>query len=1000
MDLEVKEKQKKLNELSCELDLCEKKLEESQENSRIKVEALEDILAHLQNGITKLENSGNSENVLKEQVQRLEQQLIELHENSALLKQELSQLKTKHWRMEKELENAEIDKRILQRECKDFEKQIKLLNEQIDHLKKENEAKNALLAEIDRLKKRVTALENECVAMDSLKSELHEKQTKIQQLLNDLTTAKTERTALEHKLNLLQNENHDLRGILDDLKREKVDQINLLETKEQELQNTRLNLNALRDACVILENQLVEYERLHDTMCERQATANAKTEMWLENLTKAQEQVKEARKAANEEKSLRLLCETKYKRVSDELDLVQKEQEQTKLRCKELKEHSNDLMNQLNALQEKLADFEVTVNAKERTIKDLCIENKCLKETNSEKLTTLQNYKETNYDLKHKLEEYEELSKQLMEQITELEQILNEKTNHFREREMKTDATIQQQTKLINYLQTKLEDYTNKKKSFAERLFSHSKKENVPPTQPSNQKDLEVQLNRERQKNKLLRDEIENLKKPLLEEQEVNLEGWIKTVRGKTLQKKYAKVTENTLYLYNQPKQTIPVDSFVFKRPDCHCKYVMEPLPSEILLPHITNDELSLAIKLEVIPISQCWPPETFVFILPDQKEKSRWCSTFQILFQDSTWMQIQGDLVFKLPENWHNINCLIDLNEHTYLIGTENGLYSNHDDKLVHIESPQEIHQISIMKSINSVLMIADEKRFLLRCDLNHLINLSKYAPCSKPVLNFEKVNLKNLSGFHMLEVAKHGGKMCVATPKQLIIAEYELENKEFVPLRILDTAEPTGCALFTRNDTLIVGADKFFEIDLQTFVAEEFLDSREIDNLYKLKSFPIGIVPVGKEYLCCFNEFAVFVDGTGVCLQREIKWNQLPIVVHYSSPYLYVMQYQGLEIMKLNENDADVIKIVLPQPRFIGSNDKGVFILTKMSSAVGEIRFFDAKKLDADPSNDSTTTGTDSSDRFSFTSSVVQCLDNCSEAESESSSSYHTKRVVFTDL
>lgn len=50
-------------------------------------------------------------------------------------------------------------------------------------------------------------------------------------------------------------------------------------------------------------------------------------------------------------------------------------------------------------------------------------------------------------------------------------------------------------------------------------------------------------------------------------------------------------------------------------------------------------------------------------------------------------------------------------------------------------------------------------------------------------------------------------------------------MENSEFIVAKSLDTAEPTGCALFTEN-SLIVGADKFFEIDLVTFQAEEFLD------------------------------------------------------------------------------------------------------------------------------------------------------------------------------
>lgn len=58
-----------------------------------------------------------------------------------------------------------------------------------------------------------------------------------------------------------------------------------------------------------------------------------------------------------------------------------------------------------------------------------------------------------------------------------------------------------------------IEEHNSKKQSFAERLFSHSKKENQPPIlMQFNYKDLEQQLNKERQANKILREEIFKLK--------------------------------------------------------------------------------------------------------------------------------------------------------------------------------------------------------------------------------------------------------------------------------------------------------------------------------------------------------------------------------------------------------------------------------------------------------------------------------------------------------
>lgn len=86
-------------------------------------------------------------------------------------------------------------------------------------------------------------------------------------------------------------------------------------------------------------------------------------------------------------------------------------------------------------------------------------------------------------------------------------------------------------------------------------------------------------------------------------------------------------------------------------------------------------------------------------------------------------------------------------------------------------------------------------------------------------------------MDGFHLLKVSTYMNQptVCVATPKQLVIIKYNLDTDNFVPVRILDTAEPTSCVLFTEN-SVIVGTDKFFEIDLATYEADEFLDFSDV--------------------------------------------------------------------------------------------------------------------------------------------------------------------------
>lgn len=176
-------------------------------------------------------------------------------------------------------------------------------------------------------------------------------------------------------------------------------------------------------------------------------------------------------------------------------------------------------------------------------------------------------------------------------------------------------------------------------------------------------------------------------------------------------------------------------------------------------------------------------------------------------------------------------VTTITDLTENIKALGTEKGLYSFYENNMLFIEGLQIVHQISVMISTNTVFMIVNEKRDLITCDLNHLINLTQCAQCSKPKLKYSELRISGLNGFHLVQSSSYENqqKVCAATTKQLVILDYRLDTNSFVPVRILDSAEPTSCILFTEN-SVIVGTDKFFEIDLSTFEAEEFLDFSDV--------------------------------------------------------------------------------------------------------------------------------------------------------------------------
>lgn len=375
------------------------------------------------------------------------------------------------------------------------------------------------------------------------------------------------------------------------------------------------------------------------------------------------------------------------------------------------------------------------------------------------------------------------------------------------------------------------------------------------------------------------------------------------------------------------------------------------------------------------------------------------------------------GDTILNLKDDLE-INSIIDLHPGCLLLATEQGLYSHKNNQLLHINGPISVHNICLIPKIKQAVMIINSNRIMITADLNQLHTLVECAPCTKPTLKMKHINVNNLNGFHILQSSDFTKMqvVCTATPKQLIIMKYDIDLQELVAVRILDTAEPTICMHFTQH-SLIIGADKFFEIDLVNFEADEFLDASDSKlshaiNCYKIGSFPLAIFEMSKnptEYIVCFNEFAMFVDEYGRSSRNsDIKWTNLPLAFHYNAPYLYILHFSFLEIIKITTelcSNVDFsnasLKIDLKCPKYLGAAKKGVYVREE-----NEIKIISGRNLDSDTasllSEDTETvehSGEDvDSDQFSFTSSMIQSLDgNLSDVDTDSTDNMRQRKVKF---
>ncbi|CAH0549549.1 unnamed protein product [Brassicogethes aeneus] len=1121
-------------------------------------------------------------NELNKKIREIESQLVEEQDKNASLKtkikesensvtesQELREFRTKLWRMEKEFSNCKIDKRIVERELKEAQEEIKTLTEKISKFdEKVSETKKSsetALLEMSRINEDISLelmkmkdsyrnlqekLENERKKSDDeetiikeLKKICQNGNEKIASMNREIATLEMEKKNMENHVRKNESEKARLLDLVDNLQKEKSELFNNLEKSNREIKNIQLNLEALREASTLLENQVIEYERIIKSFEEKESSLNSNTEKLIKDLCNAKTEIQEAKKLANEQKSLKLLAETKVKRCNEDVQCLQGECKSYKEQCVEYKKYSTQLSEELTMAEEKIADLEMTAKTLERQNKDCHRENNILKEELTDHLTKINSSKEHNYKLNHQLRDVQESRSVLAQQLQELERIFAEKINYYKERELKAEATIGQQIKLIDYLQTKIDENSQKKRTISDRLFGSSKKENHPPIMAMNYKDLEQQLSKERSNSRKLQEEIfrlkaeatsnatdrctpkverhrsevanskireamreivnspghqkemlrqnsskrmhhniphrfeskmcskptqcaqcgnqvmlgrhvstctechvhvhagcaqalprtcglphafaehfrESLTKLSVEKESANgrneesragcgpvqHEGWIKIPsKSNTWEKRYASLSENYITVYSEPPSpscpSTPLEQFELKPEDTFGRVILEPLASEIDVP-VASSDLPFIIKVEVGPKTTCWPPKNFVLMTLSAQETDKWYNALQNAYQDDQAAQ-KPTTILTLPDGI-TVNCITDLTENIKILGTDKGLYSYHNETLLHIDGPTSVQQIATAAGTNCVAMIVNQKSVVISCDLNHLINLTQCASCTKPALKHQNVKVNGLTGFQFLNGSSNAKqhKIAVATVKQLVILTYDFEVGEFVAERVLDTAEPISCALFTDN-TIIVGADKFFEIDLSTYEAEEFLDVSDAKlkhaaKCHKMGSFPLSVVETNKnprEYLLCFNEFSIFVDEYGRSSRSyDLKSTLLPLAFHHVKPYLFISQFNGVELLNIPEHSDETVKIItrldVGKMSYLGGNKKGVYVVQNNA-----IKYVDIKMLlqaDDDSLLASESAENSGSDRFSFTSSMVQSLDgNVSDDEADK-----VKKVTF---
>ncbi|QQP38217.1 Citron Rho-interacting kinase, partial [Caligus rogercresseyi] len=160
----------------------------------------------------------------------------------------------------------------------------------------------------------------------------------------------------------------------------------------------------------------------------------------------------------------------------------------------------------------------------------------------------------------------------------------------------------------------------------------------------------------------------------------------------------------------------------------------------------------------------------------------------------------------------------------------------------------------------------------------------------------DFNPVNLSAVKSCHLFGLGVTEGLVYLCAVDDCRVSIFKYEGSAFQLVHKFSTDNPTSCLQFTASSVLVI-TDKIYDIDLEDFAVEEFLDLDEspmtLSNNYPIAMFQIN----PKEFLLCFQERGLFVNSSGNKSRPDIKWNSISGQFAYSKGKLWVTYYNAVE-------------------------------------------------------------------------------------------------------
>lgn len=480
---------------------------ESENEQRLRANNLEETVKRLETVIERVSKYGISgiEELLERKNEKLEEKLCTVQEQATVERQASRTAHLQLWKLEKQLETNKSEKERLEQAMKKIQIESNDLAQKIKEnritARNREERITELQSDLNTLK---TELQIERSKWESVDKERNKdkvlivnQNTKMHKLEIDLEECKSKMSLYEQQKNALAVENQKLIQKLRKESEELEDTMERLSECQQSFETLNKNHDLLKNVCSLMETQLTELEEMYNAQLLQNKDKSISIDKLWEDIRERDAKLLALQREISDEKLQKMNFMQKSSEISNEFE----ELTNTLAKCRQSMCHMQEnLMKKAEQLMESEELIEVQkeeIQSLQRINHTLDREIIVVKEENSKLLTELyvskENYHKLQLDHSSMHENYVDLKKEL-EQLNETIYDINK---YHTQREIKSEATHAQYKKLIDYLQKRVDELTQKKKkTLAEVLFgsnhsnSSSKKENIPPT--PNQKELEV----------------------------------------------------------------------------------------------------------------------------------------------------------------------------------------------------------------------------------------------------------------------------------------------------------------------------------------------------------------------------------------------------------------------------------------------------------------------------------------------------------------------------